>query len=104
EIDEHERAGAVTANDPIGPSTKAGFVALDLDLERDDRVRLQRANRGRGATIDQSAWQVPQQIDDVRPGGAFDDPAELRPDRRQGRNRSKERVQRGRAHRSSVSK
>ena len=58
---------------------------------------FQLGDRRRGAAVDEAGRQVPQQIDDERPGGALDQPAELRPDAGQRGHRGEKPVEEGRA-------
>src|SRR5439155_10181414 len=105
EINEAQRAGAVRAVDPIGAPAKTGFMPLDADLQRDDWARpvarIELAERRRGAAIDDPDRQMPQPIDAERAGGALDEPAELRSDAGQYRDRRKEPIEQSGAHPAS---
>ena len=102
EIDEGQGAGAVAAQHPVGPAAEAGLVALDPRLDGDDRVgpvaRIEGADRGRGAAVDEPHRQMPQQVDDQRARRLLDQAAELRPDAGQHRHRREQRVEKGGAH------
>ena len=66
EIGQGQPPGRVGANDPIGPRAAAGLVRLDPHRNGDDLIGLQVLDRRRGAAIDNSTRQMPQQIDDER--------------------------------------
>src|SRR5262249_18391031 len=98
EIDERDEPGPVVAGDAVRPAAHAGVMALDLELQCDDAVVLELADRRRRAAVDKPGRQVPQQVDDQPSGGALDEPAELWSDARQRRHRRKKPVEKGRAH------
>ena len=87
---------------PVGAAAETGLVTLDPDLQRDDGVGpvawVELADPWRGTAIDNTRWEMPQQIHDEGAGGALDQAPELRPDAGQDRNRRKQPVEKGGTH------
>ena len=67
---------------------------MRLDRHREGRDRAgRRRDLGREAAVDDARRQMPEQIDDLRPGQPLDKLAEARPDAGQRGDRREERVE-----------
>src|SRR3546814_6990297 len=72
---------AVVAHHPVRPPrARARLMAQHRDGQRRNPALGRLRNRGRGAAIDDTGGQVPEQVDDLRPGGLLDQPGVARTD------------------------
>ena len=81
EVGQAKPAGLVAAPHPIGLAWIAGHqVLFDGDGERGDLAGARSGHFGSVAAIDEAGRQVPEQIDDQRPGEFLHELAKSRPD------------------------
>ena len=106
EIGDGQRIGVVAGVDIVGrawPVRRRRAVPVDGDRDRHDRFRNDVAEFRPVAPVDENGRQVEQKVDDARrlvvaPDQAAEQLFELRPDSRQGRQRSEKRIEDRRAH------
>ena len=70
-VEEHQDqlAAGVAAENPVGPAARSRrLVFEDTDAQRRRPARLNAVDRGREPTIDDALRQMPEQIDNARPG------------------------------------
>ncbi len=94
EEDEMQEPGLVAAAHAVGLA-RIGRPLMRIDRHRDGRDGARRRVRhlGREAAVDDVDRQVPEQIDDMRPGELLEQLAEARPHARQAGDRREQREQ-----------
>ncbi len=98
EIDQRQRAGVVGAQHAVRPAPEARLVRFDAHSNRRDSVRLERADRRRGAPVDNAARQMPEKIEDERAGETLEQFCRLQADAGKHGNRRKQFVEDGGTH------
>ena len=72
EIDQASRSRCCRCTAPGKAGAQARLMCLDAHRDRRDPVRLERADRRRGAPVDDAARQMPDEVEDERAGEALE--------------------------------
>ena len=102
EIDQGQCAGVVGAQHAVRSTAEARLMRLDADRDRRDLVRLERADRRRGAPVDNAARQMPDEVQDERAGEALEQLCYLRADAGNRGYRRKQLIEDGGTHKASL--
>jgi len=102
EINEGQGPGVVGADHPVRASPETGLVRFDAYGERCNTVGFERPDSWRGPPVDDTARQVPQQIDDERSGKALEQLGRLRANAWERGHRRKQLVEDGGTHSASL--